>query len=304
MAIEFELRYFPRAGRKLRLVSHNSIVFHSLTGRYEVRRGEEVTWAGSLEEAAALLGSATVTLGRVGTGLAVIKARATGWYHPRAVRDFPSLRLSLVRHAQARHAPGISYEDASLSTLGRMQAAAVAHACTDPPPAALYSSPAPRARQTADVIGVATGLSVTVDERLLEYRSGTITDPGLTVEQILERRGDLLAWHPNSKLAPDGETIREFAARVEAVTDEITARHVSERVVIVSHAGAIHMIMRWASGLGPGAPVLHGFLITNASISELIHWPGGRITGGAPRHTEFASVGSVDHVPPEHRSGN
>ena len=77
VAIEFELRYFPRAGRKLRLVSHNSIVFHSLTGRYEVRRREEVTWAGSLEEAAALLGSATVTLGRVGTGLAVIKARAT-----------------------------------------------------------------------------------------------------------------------------------------------------------------------------------------------------------------------------------
>ena len=68
VAIEFELRYFPRAGRKLRLVSHNSIVFHSLTGRYEVRRGEEVAWAGSLEEEAALLGSATVTLGRVGDG--------------------------------------------------------------------------------------------------------------------------------------------------------------------------------------------------------------------------------------------
>ena len=36
-----------------------------------------MAWARSLEEAAALLGSATVTLGRVGTGLAVIKARAT-----------------------------------------------------------------------------------------------------------------------------------------------------------------------------------------------------------------------------------
>ena len=218
--------------------------------------------------------------------------------------EFPSLRLLLVRHAQARHAPGTSYEDASLSALGRTQAAAVARACTDLPPDVLYSSPAPRARETADLIGVAAGLSVTVDERLLEYRSGTITDPGLTVEQILERRGDLLAWHPNSKLAPDGETTREFAARVKAVTDEIVARHIGDRVVIVSHAGAIHMIMRWASGLGPDTPVLHGFVIANASISELIHWPGGRITGGGPRYTEFASVGSVDHVPSEHRSGN
>ena len=220
------------------------------------------------------------------------------------MRDFPSLRLFLVRHAQARHAPGTSYEDASLSALGRTQAAAVARACADRQPDVLYSSPAPRARETADLIGVAAGLSVTVDERLLEYRSGTITDPGLTVEQILRRRGDLLAWHPNTKLAPDGETTREFAARVKAVTDEIVARHIGDRVVIVSHAGAIHMIMRWATGLGPDTPVLHGFLIANASISELIHWPAGRITGGGPRYTEFASVGSVDHVPSEHRSGN
>ena len=103
------------------------------------------------------------------------------------------------------------------------------------------------------------------------------------MEQILQRRGDLLAWHPNSKLVPDGETTRVFAARVTAVTDEIVARHVGDRVVIVSHAGAILMIMRWASGLGPDTPVLHGFLIANASISELIHWPGGRIAGGGPR---------------------
>ncbi len=77
VAIEFELRYFPRSGSKLRLVSRNVVRFHSLTGRYEIDHGEGVAWAGSLEEAAELLGSATVTLGRVGPGLAVIRARAT-----------------------------------------------------------------------------------------------------------------------------------------------------------------------------------------------------------------------------------
>ena len=220
------------------------------------------------------------------------------------VSDFLSLRLFLVRHAQARNAPGTSYEDASLSALGRTQAAAVARACAERPPDALYASPATRTRETADLISVAAGLSVTVDERLLEYRSGSITDPGLTMEQLRERRVDLLAWHPDSKLAPDGETIREFAVRVMAATDEIVARHLGERVVIVSHAGTIDVTMRWAIGFGPGTPVLHGFPIANASISELIHWPGGRMTGGAPRYTEFASVGSVDHLPPEHRSGN
>jgi len=218
--------------------------------------------------------------------------------------EFPSLRLLLVRHAQARNAPGTSYDHASLSALGRTQGAAVARACAALAPDALYASPAARARETAELIAAATGLPLTVDERLIEYRFGSITDPNLTMEQLRERRDDLLAWHPDRKLAPDGETIREFAERVMAVTGEIVARHVGERVVVVSHAGTIDVTMRWAIGISPGTPVLHDFPIVNASISELIHWPGGRITGGGPRYTEFASVGSVDHLPSEHRSGN
>ncbi len=77
VAIDFEFRYFPRSGRKLRMVSRNLIRYHSLSGRYEVQRGGRVEWARSLETAAELLGSATVTLGPVGSGLAVIKARAS-----------------------------------------------------------------------------------------------------------------------------------------------------------------------------------------------------------------------------------
>lgn len=217
---------------------------------------------------------------------------------------FPSLTLLLVRHAQARNEPGTSYEDASLSALGRSQADAVARACAAQRPAALYASPATRARETAESIGAAAGLTVTVDERLIEYRFGSISDPNLTMEQLRERRDDLLAWHPDRKLAPDGETIREFATRVMAVTDEIVARHVSERVVVVSHAGTIDVTCRWAIGVSPGTPVVHDFPIANASISELLHWPHGRMTGGAPRYTEFASVGSVDHLPRDVRSGN
>ena len=220
------------------------------------------------------------------------------------MNQFPRIRLFLVRHAQARNTVGTSYDNASLSALGQAQAAAVARACAELGLDALYASPAPRARETAALIGAAAGLAVTVDERLLEYRFGSVTDPHLTMEQLRERRDDLLAWHPDRKLASDGETIREFAERVMAVTAEIVARHVGERVVVVSHAGTIDVTMRWAIGISPGTPVLHDFPIANASISALIHWPHGRMTGGAPRYTEFASVGSLDHLPPEIRSGN
>ena len=75
VAIVFEFRYFPRSGKKVRMVSRNVIRYHSLTGRYEVQRGDQVAWADSLEIAAEMLGSSSMTLGAVGSGLAVIKAR-------------------------------------------------------------------------------------------------------------------------------------------------------------------------------------------------------------------------------------
>ena len=70
VAVEFEYRYFPRSGKKLRLVSRNVVLFHSLSGRYEVHRGEEVSWAGSLEEAAELarFRDRDARTGRVRTG--------------------------------------------------------------------------------------------------------------------------------------------------------------------------------------------------------------------------------------------
>jgi probable phosphoglycerate mutase len=220
------------------------------------------------------------------------------------VNEFPSIRLFLVRHAQARNAPGTSYDNASLSALGRMQGDAVARACAARRPSAVFASPAARATQTAALIAADASLRVAVDERLLEYRFGSIADPGLTLEQLRERRDDLLVWHPDRKLAADGETLRAFGLRVAAVLDEIVARHVGERLVIVAHAGSIDAALRWAIGIAPGTAVMHDFPIANASITELIHWPRGRVVGGAPRYTEFVSIGSVAHLPVACRSDN
>ena len=221
-----------------------------------------------------------------------------------AVDDFSSIRLLLVRHAQARNVAGTSYDDASLSALGREQGDALARACAERRPSALFASPAARAQQTAALIAAAAGLRARVDERLIEYRFGSITDPGLTLEQLRERRDDLLVWHPDRKLAADGETLRAFGLRVAATLEEIVARHRTESVVVVAHAGSIDAALRWAIGIDPGSPVMHDFPIANASVTELIHWPCGRVAGGAPRYTEFVSIGSVAHLPVASRSEN
>ena len=225
-------------------------------------------------------------------------------YTSRAVHDFPSVRLILVRHAQARNAAGTSYDDASLSPLGESQRAAVGGAIAARRPDVLYTSPAPRARQTAASIEAAARLEMSMDERLLEYRYGSIADPGLTLEQLRERRDDLRVWKPHHKLAGDGETLREFAARVAAALDEIVVRHLAETVVIVAHAGTVDAAARWAMGMDPDTWWVHDFPIANATITELIYWPRGRVDGGAPRYTEFVSIGSTHHLPAGIRSGN
>ena len=220
------------------------------------------------------------------------------------MNDFPSVRLFLIRHAQARNAAGASYDDAPLSAVGRAQGDAAAGAIAARRPDALYASPARRARQTADLIAAAAGLAVAVDERLREFVFGSISEPGLTLEQQRERRDDLLAWRPDHRLAPDSDTPREFALRVAAALDRIVARHVGESVAVVAHAGTIDVAINWAMGVGPDTPVMHDFPIANASITEIIHWPRGRIAGGSPRYTDFVSVGSLAHLPPANRSDN
>ena len=169
--------------------------------------------------------------------------------------DFRSIRLFLIRHAQARNAAGTSYDDASLSALGRVQGGAAAGAIAARRPDALFTSPAPRARQTAELIAEAAGLPVTVDERLREFVFGSVADPGLTLEQLRARRDDLLVWHPDRRLAADGETLREFALRITAALDGIVARHVAESVAVVAHARNHRRRDQLGDGARPRGPV-------------------------------------------------
>ena len=215
--------------------------------------------------------------------------------------DFPSIDLLLIRHAQARNAAGTNYDDASLSPLGRAQAAAVGRAVADRRPDALYTSPAPRAAETAASIAAAVGLAADADERLGEYLLGSV-GAGLTAKQLHDRSDHLRVWQPDDQVAPDGESLRQFAARVAAALEEIVARHLSRTVVIVAHAGSIDAALRWVIGMGLDAPWMHSFAIDNASITELTLWPQGRIAGAAPRYAEFLNMGSAIHLPDDLRS--
>jgi phosphohistidine phosphatase len=83
------------------------------------------------------------------------------------------VRVILVRHAEA--APGAPDDLRPLTRAGREQARALGELL--PRPDAILSSPLLRARETAALIGRASGLPVVTDERLA---------PGATPEDVRE----------------------------------------------------------------------------------------------------------------------
>ena len=204
-------------------------------------------------------------------------------------------KLLLARHGQARAADGSYGEDTPLSALGRRQAESLADELASRDGiAALYSSPFPRAVQTARPVAERLGLEAVVDRRLSEFDLPKL--PHLSPGRALVERTDLLYWQPDHAGTQGGETMRDFALRVASFCDEAVARHAGQTVAVVCHSGTIDAALRWAVGLPPDAPWQVECDVPNASVTTLEMWPRGRVQGGAPRHAVIGPVGDTAHL--------
>lgn len=100
-------------------------------------------------------------------------------------------RLVLVRHGQARSPDGSYGPRTPLSALGRNQANAAAEALAQGAAiTAIYSSPFPRALETATILGDRLGCPPVVEDRLAEFEMGTAP------LAFAESRPDLFLWPP------------------------------------------------------------------------------------------------------------
>ena len=205
--------------------------------------------------------------------------------------QYPKTTLILIRHGQARWGKNADFgRTAPLTDLGRRQATVLASELRQAEPIdALYASPFSRAVETAELLSGKLGLESVVDPRLAEFEL-----EGATIENVAKRL-DLLIWRPEHRSA-SGVTLSGFCTRVAAFCEDIVRLHVGERVAVVSHDGTIGATIRWSLGIEPDAPWEHDFDVPNASITELEHWPSGRIRGGAPRYTSLLRVGDVKHL--------
>lgn len=204
---------------------------------------------------------------------------------------YRSTTLSFVRHGQARAADGSYGNDTSLSQTGREQAQAVAAALApEVAPTVVYTSPYPRAAETAKPLCRRYGITPTVDTRLAEFEL-----PPTTLENIRQSSG-LALWRPDHRGMPDGETLAAFSGRVASACEDIVLRHARSSIAVFTHSGVIDAALRWAVGLPPDSPWQHDFDLATASITEIEVWPHGRVINGAPRHCVVRRVGDVRHL--------
>ena len=126
--------------------------------------------------------------------------------------------------------------DIPLNETGRAQARALAARLKNERWDAVYASDLSRARETAETIAAALGLTVRVDPRLREIHCGQIEG---TVEE-----DRVLRWgYDWAKLDLGIETDDSMIARgMEAVMD-ICASHPEDRVLVVSHGALIGTLL-------------------------------------------------------------
>lgn len=158
------------------------------------------------------------------------------------------MELILVRHGETdANRQGIlmgSSKGPSLNPTGRAQAADVAAALKSKTVAHLYTSPALRARETAEIVSQVIEAPLSEVSDLCEIDVGRLE--GLTQAEVRQNYGShSREWERDAATArhPGGETMEELQTRAWSVVQELAAKHPEETVVVVSHLFTILAVL-------------------------------------------------------------
>lgn len=162
-----------------------------------------------------------------------------------------STTILLARHGETDwNAAGRwqGHTDRSLTELGRRQAAELAERLADVELDAVYSSDLLRAVETAEPVAKRLGLPLQTLPELREVDVGTWA--GLTRDEVAERFPDgFRRWSEWQTGWEDGETYDEMGERVVGAILRLAGEHPGERILVVSHGGAIRALHAAAAGI-------------------------------------------------------
>jgi broad specificity phosphatase PhoE len=178
-----------------------------------------------------------------------------------------ALQVYLVRHGQAFSnldpAPKMSEAELDrLTPLGHEQAAETGRALASREPALILTSPAGRARETADEVGQAVGeVAVRSEPRLRPLQLGRSASgaAGTWDERIAEWKAG------RDPVPPEGESLAQLGLRVLAALRDEQKRRSGRAVVVVAHSDVIGALLALARGDAPAKA--YPFTVRNGSVS-------------------------------------
>ena len=143
--------------------------------------------------------------------------------------------------------------DIPLSEVGRSQARTLADRLRDRGITEIYASDLSRARETAEIVATALGVTrLSFDARLRERGFGCFE--GLTREECAERHAEAWARYLADRRATpaDAESQEEVVARVvAALTAVAESADRMGHVLVVSHGAAIRSFIHTITGIAP-----------------------------------------------------
>jgi probable phosphoglycerate mutase len=210
-------------------------------------------------------------------------------------------KLCLIRHGETdwnseQRLQG--HTDIPLNAKGALQARQMAQALKDIKLAfdVLYTSDLKRAADTANAVVELFGVEAQVDSALRERHFGALQ--GLPISEAPILRPDIWQPHISRDLEHElegGESIQQFALRVQAALEKIQERHAGKTVLIVSHGGTLDMMYRIASKQALSAE--RRVSVPNASLNWITHHQGAGWTverWADTRHLAGSTLENVD----------
>ncbi|UPG94143.1 histidine phosphatase family protein [Luteibacter aegosomatissinici] len=150
------------------------------------------------------------------------------------------MTIELLRHGDTGQRSYRGQLDDPLTALGWAQLrASVEDRAWD----RIVSSSMARCARFAEELAATRGLPLHVDARLAEYHFGDWQ--GVPIETLAEAHGDALGrfWaDPVTYPPPGAETFDAFHARLVAAMDDLARESAGQRVLVVTHGGAIRLL--------------------------------------------------------------
>mgnify|MGYP000216825110 CR=1 FL=1 len=184
-------------------------------------------------------------------------------------------RFCLIRHGETswnaeKRLQG--HTDIPLNAKGVIQARQMAQALKDMNLTfdMLYTSDLKRAADTANAIVELFGIEAKVDSTLRERHFGALQ--GLSIQEAPLVQPAIWQAHIARDLEHElegGESIQQFALRVQTVLDKIQAQHSGKTILLVSHGGTLDMMYRIASKQALNAERVVS--VPNASLNWITH---------------------------------